>query len=280
MRFRACTLVRTDSSCATVNNRPRRTRLISLLVSLAIAGCTPPAPPGPDLVKAWEAITGTVTATVAADDARRARLRAFASLAMFEGYAADPSTGLRSLAGQVNGLWSVPRPAGRSRVDGAIVAAEAQRLVLDSLLAGDARARALVDSLARAQFTARRNAGVAADVAERSLRHGASVGRTVLSLASMEVARTFVLRYPDECALASREAGYSVTTQGTPSLAAAGASAAPSFAPDLAESIVIEAMERADALAAARSKVRGPAWPESCVGQRVRGRLQTRVPAR
>ena len=106
------------------------------------------------------------------------------------------------------------------------------------------------------------------------------MGRTVLSLASREVARTFVLRHPDECALASKDAGYFVTTQGTPSPAAAGASAAPSLAPDLAESLVIDAMERADALAAARSKVRAPAAPESCVGQRVRGRLQTRVPAR
>lgn len=266
-----------------MNRRQSHTRLISLLVSLVVAGCAPPPPPTPDLVEAWDAIAGTVTASLPGDDLRRARLRAFTSLAMFEGYAADPGSGLRSLAGQVNGLWSVPRPAARSGVDGAIVAAEAQRLVLDSLLAGDAHARAVVDSLARAQLAARRDAGVAADVAERSLRHGASVGRTVLSLASMEVARTFVLRHPDECALASKETGYSVTTQGTPSLAAAGASAAsaaPSLAPDLAESIVIDAMERADALAAARSKVRAPASPESCVGQRVRGRLQTRVPAR
>lgn len=278
MVFGACPVARTHSSCATVNRRQSYTRLISLLVSLAIAGCAPPPPPTPDLVEAWDVIAGKVTASLP-DDARRARLRAFASLAMYEGYAADPGSGLRSLAGQVNGLWSVPRPAARSGVDGAIVAAEAQRLVLDSLIAADVRALALVDSLARAQITARRNAGVAADVAERSLLHGASVARTVLSLASMEVARTFVLRHPDECALAPKGAGYTVTTQGTPSPAVA-ASAATSRAPDLAESIVIEAMERADALAAARSKVRASASPEACVGQRVRGRLQTRLPAR
>lgn len=261
-----------------MNRRQSHTRLISLLVSLSVVGCEPPPPPGPDFVEAWEAIAGTVAASLPADDARRARLRAFVSLAMFEGYAADPGSGLRSLAGQVNGLWSVPRPAARSGVDGAIVAAEAQRLVLDSLIAADVRALA-VDSLARAQITARRNAGVAADVAERSLLHGASVARTVLSLASMEAARTFVLRHPDECALAPKGAGYTVTTQGTPSPAVA-ASSATSRAPDLAESIVIEAMERADALAAARSKVRASASPEACVGQRVRGRLQTRLPAR
>ena len=262
-----------------MHRRHRHTRLISLLVSLSVVGCEPPPPPGPDFVAAWEAATGSVIASLAADDARRARIRAFASLAMFEGYAADPTTGLRSLAGQVNGLWSVPRPAGRSGVDGAIVAAEAQRLVLDSLVSGDARARAVVDSLARAQLAARRDAGVAADVAERSLRHGASVGRTVLSLVSTEVARTFVLRHPDECALDSKDVRYAVTTQGAPSVSA-GASAAAPLAPDLAESLVLAAMERADALAAARSKVRTRVAPEGCVGQRVRGRLHTRLPSR
>lgn len=277
--FRACPPACTDSSCATVNRR-HHARLLPLLISLAVVGCEPPPPPGPDFVAAWDAVTDTVTASLPADDVRRARLRAFASLAMFEGYASDATTGLRSLGGQVNGLWSVSRPAARSGVDGAIVAAEAQRLVLDSLASGDRRARAVVDSLARAQLAARRDAGVAADVAERSLRHGAWVGTRILSLLSMEVPRTFVLRHPDECALDSREMGYSVTTQGAPSFLGAGASAAASLAPDLAESIVLEAMQRADALAAARSKVTARAAAEGCVEQRVRGRLHTRVPAR
>ncbi|HET9453253.1 MAG TPA: hypothetical protein VFO66_03120 [Gemmatimonadaceae bacterium] len=210
---------------------------------------------------------------------RRARAGALASLAMFEGYAADGSTGLRSLAGQVNGLWSVAGASERGTVDGAIVAAEAQRLVLDSLASGDASARAVVDSLARAHVSARRSAGVSADVAERSLRHGAAVGRTVLALASAQVPRTFVLRHADECALAPKNDRYAVTAQGEPA-GVAGATSAGSLASDLAEVTVLAAMERADALAAARSKVSPPRPQGECVAQRVRGRIHTRAASR
>lgn len=198
---------------------------------------------------------------------------------MFEGYAADAGTGLRSLGGQVNGLWSVPAPASRVAVDGAIVAAEAQRVLLDSLASASPGLRAAVDSLARLQLIARRDAGVVADVAERSLRHGALVGRTVLVLASADAPQTFVLRHPAECAMAPKGAAYPVTAQGEPAEAVRTPIPAP-LARDLAESLVLEAMERADALAASRAQARLADPPHDCVAQRIRGRLRTRAASR
>lgn len=264
--------------CATVNRCPRHARLTLLFVGFGLVACEPAPPAGPEFVRAWGHLAGSVAATTPGDELRRARVSALVSLAMFEGYAADGSTGLRSLAGQVNGLWSVAGARERGAVDGAIVAAEAQRLVLDSLAFGDARARAVVDSLARAHLSERRIAGVSADVAERSLRHGAAVGKTVLALASAQVPRTFVLRHADECALAPRNEGYAVTAQGEPA-GVAGATAVAALASDLAEAAVVAAMERADALAAARSKVSPPRPQGECVAERVRGRIRTRAPS-
>jgi hypothetical protein len=107
-----------------------------------------------------------------------ARISAYASIALYEGYAADPGSRLRSLAGQVNGLWSVPVVAGDRAIDGATVAAEAERAVLDSLFSeGFPGTRLSIDSLAAAQIEARRREGVKGDMREHSVARDLHVWR-------------------------------------------------------------------------------------------------------
>ena len=88
--------------------------------------------------------------------------------------AAAPLTArLRSLAGQLNGLESLPTVPEGARVDGAIVAAVADRIVLDSLFRdGFAGSLRTIDSLADAQVEARVAAGVGDRTRARSEARG------------------------------------------------------------------------------------------------------------
>lgn len=114
------------------------------------------------------------------------RISAYSALALYEGHASDASSGLRSLAGQVNGLTQLPQAASGG-VDGAIVAAEAVRVVLDSLFRdGFASTRRTIDSLAKAQVDRRRVAGVREDHAARSAEHGRSLGAAILAWAATD----------------------------------------------------------------------------------------------
>ncbi len=152
------------------------------------------------------------------------RLSAYSAVTLHEGFASDPQSGLRSLAGQMNGLWSVPVVAANQPVDGATVAAEAVRIVLDSLLGGGmANGRRMMDSLAIAQIEKRRRAGVGNELRLRSITHGRGVADAVLAWAATDrslaaqmasrsspaenspnpswgTLRTFALRNGDECA--------------------------------------------------------------------------------
>jgi hypothetical protein len=119
------------------------------------------------------------------------RVSAYGALALYEGYAADRSTGLTSLAGRLNGLATLPTPPDDGGepgvVDGAIVAAEAERIVLDSLFRdGFAGTRRTIDSLARAQVAGRLAAGVREPVRDRSLAHGRALGAALLAWAAQD----------------------------------------------------------------------------------------------
>jgi hypothetical protein len=243
------------------------------LSAVVLIACQPPTPAAPDHVELWKSVADSLVSRLPGDAYVRARVLALTSVARYEGFAADRRTGLRSLAGQINGLWSVPLP-GRA-VDGAIVALEAQRMLLDSLLAGDTVARRAVDSLVRAQLASRRAAGIGADLAERSLQHGAAVAKTVLALTDAQAPRTFVLRHADECAWAPRSRDFPVTVQG----GAAGDSATgpPASAHEAAESQVLAAIVRADEIAVSvRARARVPDALGACIDQRARARLRTR----
>jgi len=165
--------------------RPRLQLVLALGLSLA-AGCRPSAP-DPQLVGQWVRTSLAFARSEQLGPPVAARISAYASIALYEGYAADPHSRLRSLAGQVNGLWSVPVVAGDRAIDGATVAAEAERVVLDSLFSeGFPGTRRTIDSLAAAQIEARRRAGVKGDLRERSLAHGRALARAILAWAATD----------------------------------------------------------------------------------------------
>jgi membrane-associated phospholipid phosphatase len=116
-----------------------------------------------------------------------ARISAYGSLALFEGYASDRHSSLRSLAGQLNGLDSLPSPPSGGPVDGPTVGAEAERVVLDSLYRdGLASTRRTIDSLATAQTDARGLARVSSEMRARSLAYGRVLGAAVLAWAATD----------------------------------------------------------------------------------------------
>jgi hypothetical protein len=154
-----------------------------LAIFAALAACSEPGRPDPQLVAEWIGASRTLDASERVTVPDAARISAYASVALYEGYAADPRSQLRSLAGQLNGLWNVPSPARGTAVDGATAAAAAANLVLHSLLQGDARVRT-IDSLATSQIARRRSAGVDADVSARSVAHGRTLGQVILRWAA------------------------------------------------------------------------------------------------
>jgi membrane-associated phospholipid phosphatase len=161
----------------------RRTQIL-IVAALTVAGCREPAPPDPQFVAHWMRAALGIARSERLTPPVAARLSAYGSLALYESYVADPRSNLRSLAGQLNGLWNLPRPAVQP-VDAATVAAEAERVVLDSLTsAGHSSTRHMVDSLAKAQIASRRAAGVGREVSERSVAHGQAVGRAILAWAA------------------------------------------------------------------------------------------------
>src|SRR5688500_18738961 len=128
-----------------------------VLTAASLAACREPAPPDAQLVAQWMRTSLAFARSERLAPPVAARISAYASLALYEGYAADRGANLRSLAGQVNGLWSVPLAPNDKPVDGATVAAEAERVVLDSLFSeGSAITERAIDSLAKAQIRSRR----------------------------------------------------------------------------------------------------------------------------
>ena len=158
-----------------------------MLVGLvALAACRPAAP-DPQLVAQWLRTSLAFVRSERLGPPVAARVSAYSSIAMYEAYAADPRSNLRSLAGQLNGLWTLPGVANGRAIDGATAAAEAERVVLDSLFAeGFPSTRHTIDSLADAQIQARRRQGVRADVSERSILYGKELGAAILAWAATD----------------------------------------------------------------------------------------------
>jgi hypothetical protein len=163
-------------------------RTAALLASfVAVAACRQPSPAGPELVSQWVRATQHFTRAESLAAPVAARITAYAALALYEGQVSDPRANLRSLAGQVNGLWSLPIAPRGAAIDGAVVAAETERLVLDSLFSGaTSDTRRAIDSLARAQIAGRRSAGVSASIAERSTQHAQLLARAILAWAAKD----------------------------------------------------------------------------------------------
>ena len=165
----------------------RPTRVLIVAAGLVGACTRAPAPPDPQLVAQWMRTSLAFVRSERLGPPVAARISAYGSLALFEGYASDPRSPLRSLAGQLNGLDPLPTPPSDGPVDGAMVAAEAERVVLDSLYRdGFASTRRTIDSLANAQVAAREASGAGRAVRERSLAHGLTIGNAILAWAATD----------------------------------------------------------------------------------------------
>lgn len=107
--------------------------VLVMIASVSVSGCRPEAHDDPRVVAEWtRALYGTIRVERLSPPVA-SRLMAYATTALYAGYvAADPQ--LPTLAGQLNGLPSLPRASRVGEVDGSRVALTAIRLVLDSLL--------------------------------------------------------------------------------------------------------------------------------------------------
>lgn len=160
-------------------------RSIVFVASVGLAACSRPSAPDPQLVAQWMRSSLAFTRAERLGPNVAARIASYGSLALYEGFAADERSSLRSLSGQLNGLAVLPRADGQ--VDGATVAAAAERLVLDSLYRdGLASTRRTVDSLSAAQIAARLSAGVSRGVSERSTQLGARLASALLAWAATD----------------------------------------------------------------------------------------------
>ncbi|MFP5353863.1 MAG: vanadium-dependent haloperoxidase [Gemmatimonadota bacterium] len=167
----------------------RITRILPVACAMvALASCSRQAPPtDPQYVAQWLRSSLSFVRSERLGPPVAARISAYGALALYEGYAADPASGLRTLAGQLNGLASLPTPPAEGAVDGAIAAAEAERVVLDSLFRdGFASTRRTIDSLARAQVEGRVVAGVSEAQRDRSIAHGQALGAAILAWAATD----------------------------------------------------------------------------------------------
>ncbi|MGQ0641879.1 MAG: hypothetical protein ACT4P6_14105, partial [Gemmatimonadaceae bacterium] len=125
-------------------------------------GCAQPATPPADAqyVGQWLRSSLSFVRAERLGPPVASRISAYGAVALYEGYASDSASGLRSFAGRLNGLATLPEPS-PGALDGATVAAEAIRIVLDSLFRdGFAKTRRTVDSLASSQVQGRITAGV------------------------------------------------------------------------------------------------------------------------
>jgi hypothetical protein len=114
------------------------------------------------------------------------RILAYASVALHEGLAAS-SPSLKSLAGRLNGLDSLPRPEPGKQYDPVLIAVAAERTVLDTLFvegipATSAALATLSDSLEQARMAL----GVSATVQTNSRALGQRIGTAILAWAARD----------------------------------------------------------------------------------------------
>ncbi|MES3033185.1 MAG: vanadium-dependent haloperoxidase [Gemmatimonadota bacterium] len=163
-------------------------RLSVAAIGLVVAGCArEPAPADPQFVAQWMRTSLAVVRSERLGPPVASRLSAYAALALYEGYAADARSSLRSMAGQLNGLRTLPTPPVDAGLDGATVAAAAEQVVLDSLLR-DATpgTRRTIDSLAAAQVRARVGSGVDSTTSATSVAHGRALAASILAWAATD----------------------------------------------------------------------------------------------
>ncbi len=162
--------------------------MIGVLCGALSMGCTPNRTPAdPQLVAQWMKMSLAVVRSERLGPPVASRISAYSALALYEGYASAAGGSLASLSGQLNGFPALPLAESVQPLDGAIVAAEAERVVADSLYRdGLPSTRRTIDSLAAAQIAAREAAGIRAVMRDRSVAHGRTIAAAILAWAATD----------------------------------------------------------------------------------------------
>jgi len=153
---------------------------VALAFALA-AGCGRPAEPDAAMLTQWVRTWYGAVRVERLSPPVASRVLAYATTALYAGMvAANPE--LPPVAGKVNGLDSLPRADRPRDHDMTITAVEAERVVMDSLLAGSLpTTRSSVARLADSLVDARVEAGVSTRTRERSAALGRAVGLAIVA---------------------------------------------------------------------------------------------------
>jgi hypothetical protein len=166
--------------------RPRLAALAAA-VSLLAAACARPIPPvDPQFVAEWmRSYYGLIRAERISPPVA-SRVLAYAAVALYEGLATHSSQ-LISLAGQLNGLDALPRPAAGHRYDPVLVALAAERAVLDTFFVeGLPATRAALANLSDSLEAARLAQGIPTAVRADSRDLGDRIGTAILAWAARD----------------------------------------------------------------------------------------------
>jgi hypothetical protein len=167
--------------------RHRRAPFFIAAALLVSAACARPIPPtDPQFVSEWMRHYYGLIRAERISPPVASRVLAYAAVGLYEGLA-TASPGLVSLAGQLNGLDSLPRPDSARRYDPVLVALTAERAVLDSLFVeGLPATRAALATLADSLEAARLAIGIPDVVRADSRDLGERVGAAVLAWAAQD----------------------------------------------------------------------------------------------
>lgn len=167
---------------------PRQFRIVlAAAISVVTVACSRPTPPAdPRMIAEWmQSYYGLIRAERISPPVA-ARVLAYAAVALYEGIASATPT-LRSLAGQLNGLDSLPRAEPGRTHDPVLVALAAERTVLDTLFAeGLPGTRAALANLTDSLTNARVALGISREVQDRSRELGVRIGEAVLAWAAAD----------------------------------------------------------------------------------------------
>jgi hypothetical protein len=147
----------------------------------ALTSCGHPPADDPRMVSEWMHTLYGIVRSERLSPPVASRFLGYASVALYEGTAAaDPAA--PSLAGVLNGLPALPAGEKGRRYDPTLVAVEAERLLLDTLLAeGLPASRATLAGLADSLIDARMALGIPAAVAIGSRQLGRQIGVALLA---------------------------------------------------------------------------------------------------
>lgn len=166
----------------------RRCVLVALLGAvLALPACRPsPEPADPAVLSDWMSSHFAIARAERLSPLITARLSAYSAVALYEGVASGSSE-LRTLAGQLPGLDSLPRPEPGVALDRATVAVRAQATVLRRLVPdASPSAQSAIASLERAQIAQRVEAGVDSALQASSLAYGEQLGEAIAAWAARD----------------------------------------------------------------------------------------------